>query len=77
MGGTPHILIWSIRLNVQTRVGIPHKVLEQVEEPGGWVSWLVAEPMWRGGGSVVEPICRLVKCDFKSHSGSHQSSAWI
>ena len=39
---------------------------------------MVAEPMCRVGGLVVaEPMCRLVKSDFISHSGSHQSTAWI
>ena len=39
---------------------------------------MVAEPMCRVGGLVVaEPMCRLVKSDFRSHSGSHQSTAWI
>ena len=56
---------------VQTRVGTPHKLREQlgwghrttmkeqIQEPGGW---------WVGG---------LVKSDFITHSGSHQSTAWI
>ena len=37
----------------------------------------VAEPMWRVGGSLAEPMCQLVKSDFITHSGSHQSTAWI
>ena len=29
------------------------------------------------GGSVAQSMCQLVKCDFRSRSGSHQSTAWI
>ena len=42
----------------------------------GWVSC----GAYVSGGSVAEPMCwvgGLVKSDFRTHSGSHQSTAWI
>ena len=47
-------------------MGTPYKVLQHVEDTGGWV-----------GGSDAQSMCQLVKCDFRSNSGSHQSTAWI
>ena len=67
-GGTPRIPIEVMLSDAQTRVGTPHKLLEQlgwkhrttlkaqIQEPGGWV------------GS------RFLKMDFRSQFGSQQSS---
>ena len=60
-GGTPHITIEVIWSNVQTRVGTPHKVLEHVEEPGGWVDGLVAKPMCRLSNEILDPTLALIR----------------
>ena len=53
-----------MRLSGQTKMGTPYKVLEHVEDKGGWV-----------GGWVAQSMRQLVKWDFRSHSGSLQSTA--
>ena len=35
MGGIPHIPIWDIRSDDQTRVGTPHKILRCLRSIGG------------------------------------------
>ena len=68
-GGTPRIPIEIIWSDVETRVGTPHKVIERYC-CGHWTTF--KEPIHKpcfGGW--------LLKCYFRSHSGSHQNSAWF
>ena len=59
-GGTPHIPIWNIWSNVQTRVGTPHKILRIKSRSlkGGWVGGGLMDRWWVG------------PTDYKAHSGS-------
>ena len=54
---------------IEGKIGVGTHTIER-KNPGAGP---VLEPMWWVGGLVAEPYVALIKCDFRSHSGSQQS----
>ena len=86
-GGTPHIPIWNIWSNVQTRVGTPHKILRCLRSRGGDTAhsnWgkKYQKPIERGGTPHIYNEMKdrrvmdgwMVLCDYNATSWLHLAS---